>query len=82
MHCWFHMWDYDPPPYAQIFVCIFIVLIPYIDDARVLFMGIYGGRREGIYVPYEMDILHVIYATCFRENIRKTMLISCTLLSP
>ena len=76
------MWDYDPPPYAQISVCIYIVLIPYIDDVLVIFMGMSGGRRDGMYVPYGMNILHVLYATCFRENIGKTMLISCTLLSP
>ena len=25
---WFHMWDYDPPPYAQIYVCLYIVFLP------------------------------------------------------
>ena len=36
---WFHMWDYDLPPYAQIYVCMYLILIPYIDDALILFYG-------------------------------------------
>ena len=36
----------------------------------------------GIYVPYGMEIIHVSYATCFRENIGKTMFVSLELLSP
>ena len=35
-----------------------------------------------MYVPYGMDILHVSYVTCFRENIGKAMFISFELLSP
>ena len=26
--CWFHMWDYDPPPHDQISVCMYVVLLP------------------------------------------------------
>ena len=40
--CWHHMWDFDPPPQVQISVCIYVVLIQYIDDIVVLFMGLYG----------------------------------------
>ena len=76
------MWDYDPPPYAQIYVCMYVVLIPYIDDVLVIFMGMYGGRMGGMYVPYGMEILHVYYATCFRENIGPAMFVSFELLSP
>ena len=35
-----------------------------------------------MYVPYGMDIIHVPYATCFREEIGQTMFVSCELLSP
>ena len=35
----------------------------------------------GMYVPYEMDILHVSYATFFRNNIGQTMFVSFELLS-
>ena len=36
----------------------------------------------GMYVPYGMDTIHVNYATCFRENIGQTMVVSFELLSP
>ena len=36
----------------------------------------------GMYVAYGREIHHVHYATCFRENIGKTMLVSFELLSP
>ena len=35
-----------------------------------------------MYVPYGMNILHVSYVTYFRDNIGKTMFVSCDLLSP
>ena len=38
---WFHMWDYDAPPFVQIYVCMYLVLIPYIDDVLILFMGMF-----------------------------------------
>ena len=39
---WNHMWDFDPPPQVQILVCIYVILLPYIDDILVFFMGFYG----------------------------------------
>ena len=27
---WYHMWDYDPPPHAQISVYMYVVLLPYL----------------------------------------------------
>ena len=71
-----------PPPYVQFSIHMHIVLIPYIDYVLVIFMGMDGGRREGMYVPYGMNILHVTYVTYFRENIGKTMFVSCDLFSP
>ena len=56
---WFHMWDYDPPTFVQIYVCMYLVLIPYIDDVLIIFMGMIGGRMGGMYVPYGREILHV-----------------------
>ena len=79
---WFHMWDYDPPPYFHISVCMYLVLIPYIDDVLIIFMGMIGGRMEGLNVPFGREILHVNYATCVRDNIGKTMFVSFDLLSP
>ena len=54
------MWDYDSPPYAQIYVCMYLILIPYIDDVLVLFMEMYGRRMRGIHVPYGMDYFHLM----------------------
>ena len=76
------MWDYDPPQFVQIYVCMYLVLIPYIDDVLIIFMGMFGGMMGGIYVPYGRKILHVHYATFFREKIGKTMFVSFELLSP
>ena len=76
------MWDYDPPPCTHISVYLYIVLIPYIDDVLVLFMGMNGGRREGMHVPYGLTTLHVLYALYFREGIGKTMVVSCDSLFP
>ena len=58
------MWDYDPPPYAEIFFCMYVVLIPYIDDVLVIFMGMYEGRMGEMYVPHGMETIYVSYATC------------------
>ena len=68
---WFHMWDYDPPPFLHISISMYLVLIPYIEDVLILFMGMNGGRMGGLYVPFGREILHVSYVTCFRENIGK-----------
>ena len=76
------MWDYDPPPHAQFFVCMYIVFLPYIDDILVLFMGLYGGGMGSMYVPHGMEALHVPYATCFRESIGSAMFVSFELLTP
>ena len=76
------MWDYDPPPFLQIYVFMYLVLIPYVDDVLILFMGMFGGRMEGLNVPFWRVILHVHYATFFRENIGKTMFVSLDLLLP
>ena len=42
---WFHMWDYDPPPYVQFSVFKHIVLIPYLDNVLVILWGCMG--KEG-----------------------------------
>ena len=31
------MWDFDPPPQVQISICIYVVLLPYLDDIVVLY---------------------------------------------
>ena len=74
------MWDYDPPPFLHISVCMYLVLIPYINDVLILFMGMIGGRMGGLYVPYGRDILHFHYAACFKEDLGQTMIFSLDLL--
>ena len=59
-----------------------MVFIPYINDVIIIFMGMIGGMMEGLDVPFGREILHVSYATCFRENIWKTMISSLGLLIP
>ena len=46
---WYHMWDYDPPPHAPIYVCIYVIFLPYLDDIVVPSMGLYGGRMGSLY---------------------------------
>ena len=62
------MWDYDPPPHAPNFVYVFVVLLPYMDDVLVLFLGLYGGRIGCICVPHGMETLFVCFATYFKES--------------
>lgn len=66
---WYHMWDYEPPPHAQISICIYVVILPYLDDIVELFLGLYGGRMGSLHVPHGMETLHVPHATCFRDII-------------
>ena len=79
---WFHMWDYDPPPYVHLDVCLYIVLLPYIDDMLVLFMGIYGGRMGSMHVPNELKDIHVSCVIYFRGDIRQPMGVSHEILFP
>ena len=76
------MCDYDPPPCAHISICLYLVLIPYIDDVLVLFMGMNGGRREGMHVPYGMTTLPVLSFLYFMGGIGQTMVVSCDSLFP
>ena len=34
---WHHMWEFDPPLQGQISICIYVVLLPYLDDIVVPF---------------------------------------------
>ena len=61
---------------------MYIVLIPYRDDVLVFFVGMYGGRREGMHVPYGMTTLPILYVLYSREGIGQTMIASCDLLFP
>ena len=79
---WFHMWDYNPPPFFNMDVYMYLVLIPYIDDVLIIFMGMIRGMMEGLDVPFGREILHVHYATCFTENIGQTMIVSLDLFLP
>ena len=79
---WHHMWDFDPPPQAQIYVCIYVVFLPYLDDIVVLFMGLYGGRMGSLYVTHGMKLLYVPHATCFKGRISPSMLISVEFFTP
>ena len=73
---WHHMWDFDPPPQAQISICIYVVFLPYLDDIVLLFMGLYGGGMGSLYVPHGLELLPVPHATCFRWSIPPAMFIS------
>ena len=77
-----HMWDFDPHPQAQISVCIYVVLLPYLDDIVVLFMGLYGGRMGSLYVPHGMELLPVPHDTCFILSIAPAMLTSVEFFTP
>ena len=79
---WLHMWDFDPSPQAQVSVCIYVILLPYLDDIVVLFMGLYGGRMGSFYVPHGMELLYVPHATCFRESIAPAMFLYVQFLTP
>ena len=70
------MWDYDPPPLVQIFVCVILILLPYMDDVLVLFLGLYGGRIGGMCVPHGMETLFVCFATYFKEVRGSAMFVS------
>ena len=61
---------------------MYVVLMPYMDDVIVIFMGMYGGRMGGMHVPYGMENIYVSYATCFRKSIGPIMFVSFELLSP
>ena len=76
------MLEYDPPPLLHITTFVSLVLIPYIDDVLILIMGMNGGRMGGVNMPFGRDIIHVSYATFFRENIGKTMIASLDVLLP
>lgn len=39
---WHHMRDFDTPPQVHILVCIYVVLLPCLDDIVLFFMGLYG----------------------------------------
>ena len=73
---WHHMWDFDPPPQARISVCIYVVLLPYLDDIVVLFMVLYGVRMGSLYLAHGLKVLPIPHATCFRWSISLAMFIS------
>ena len=76
------MWDHEPPLHAQISICIYVIMLPYLDDIVVLFMGLYAGRMGSLYVPHGMENLYVPYATCFTESIGLAMFVSVEFLTP
>ena len=61
---------------------MYLVLMPYIDDVLIFFMGMIGGSMEGLDVPFGREILHVHFDTCFREEIGQAMMVSLDLLLP
>ena len=76
------MWDCDPPPHLQISVCLYVILLPYIDDILVLFMGMYGKRVSSLHVPHGMELYPVLHDTCFRCDIGSPMHISVEFYTP
>ena len=59
-----------------------LVLIPYIYDVIVPIMGMNGGRMGGLSMPFGREIIYVYYASCFKDNIGKTMISSLGLFLP
>ena len=76
------MWDFDPPPQVKISVCIYVVLLPYLDDIVVLFMGLYGQKMGNLYVPHGLELLPLLHDTCLRCSIASTMFISVEFFTP
>ena len=76
------MWDYDPPPILHMESYVSLVLIPYINDVLIIILGMIGGRMQGFNIPIRRDILHVSYASCFKENIGQTMIATLDLFLP
>ena len=74
--------DCDPPPHVKISVCLYVILLPYIDDILVLFMGMYGQRVSSVHVPHGMELYPVLHDTCFRCDIASPMFISIELYTP
>ena len=79
---WHPMWDFRPPPHSQIFVCIYVIMLPYFDDIVVLLMGLYGEGMGNLYVPHGIEPLYLPHATCFRKSIAPTMFISVEFFTP
>ena len=80
--CWYLMWGQDPPPYAQLLVCLYVLFLPYVDDIVVSFMGLYGQRMSSVYVPHGLELLPVFHDTCFRCSTASTMFISVEFFTP
>ena len=80
--CWHHMWNFDPPPHVHISACIYVVLLPYIDDILVFFMGLFSQRMSNLYVPHGIELQLVLHDTCFRYSIAPTVFISVEFLTP
>ena len=57
-------------------VCLYVILLPYIDDILVLFMGMYGKRVSTVHVPHGMNFYPVLHGTCCRCGIGSPMFIS------
>ena len=66
----------------QILVCLYVILLPYIDDILVLFMGMYGQRISSVHVPHGMELYLVLHDTCFRCDIASPMFISVEFYTP
>ena len=70
------MWGQDPPPYAQLAVCLYVLLLPYLDDIVVLFMELHGQEVGSVFVPHGLELSPMLHNTCFRCNAAPNMFIS------
>ena len=59
-----------------------MILLPYIDDILVLFMGMYGKKLSSVHVPHGMELYHVLHDTCFKCDIGSPMFISVEFYTP
>ena len=79
---WFHLRYHYPPPVLHMTASVSFILIPYIDDVLIIVVGMIGGMTYGLYVPIGSEILHISYASCFREKIGQHMIATLGLLFP
>ena len=76
------MWDYDPPPYVQFSIFMYIVLIPYIDNVLVFLWGCMGKEERMACASWDG---YSPCTLCFLVSGRawgKTMFVTYDLLSP
>ena len=79
---WYLMWGQDPPPYAQLSICLYVLLLPYLDDIVVLCMGLHGQEVGSVFVPQSLELTPMLNDTFFRCGTTPNIFISVEFFSP